>query len=192
MSAATTSVFAAGLIDLLPIVIVIVIMIVSALSQLLNKARQAPPAGRPNGPRPAGDLMDEIGDFLRRAQEAAQQAQRPQQPPPPRRPQSAAPVIVAEPVVRAEVVRPQLSSQPLGAAVVAADDALDAQVKQVFDRKLSDAGDLPQPPTSATAAQIEGEGADLAPLLAILADPEGIRNAFILSEVLSRPEHRWA
>jgi hypothetical protein len=137
------------------------------------------------------------------------------QAPPPRRPGSLADVVMLEPVelVDAEVVeavppRRDLASRPagsqfrgsqaiaqhaqqLGAEVDLADDKLEAHLHQVFDHKLGSFqrsvadGDA----SAKQALQTDQPGA--LGFAAMLANPQSLRNAILLSEILRRPEENW-
>jgi hypothetical protein len=79
----------------------------------------------------------------------------------------------------------------LGAEVDQADDKLEARLHRTFDHKL---GQLKDTTTAATPQQIK-QAADpsssAANMARLLANPQSIRNAIILSEILNRPEDRW-
>ncbi|MCU0879578.1 MAG: hypothetical protein MUF06_17505 [Pirellulaceae bacterium] len=142
--------------------------------------------------------------------------QRPPQPPP-RRPGSLAEVVMLEPVelVDAEIVEAQPAgrgavdrsvnqhfrgtqaigqhAQQLGADVDLADDKLEAHLHQVFDHKV---GDLKRS-TMEAAAESPSQAARDAPLpgaasiAAMLINPQSLRNAILMSEILRRPEENW-
>ena len=79
----------------------------------------------------------------------------------------------------------------LGAEVDQADDKLEARLQRTFDHKL---GQLKDTTTAATPQQIK-QAADTAvtplQIKGLLANPQSIRNAIVLSEILNRPEDRW-
>lgn len=76
-----------------------------------------------------------------------------------------------------------------------ADAEREAHRKQVFEHKVGRLADTstaeaaPAGPTAATTATIDAAAA--MPLAALLANPQGLKQAIVLNEVLSRPEHRW-
>jgi hypothetical protein len=137
--------------------------------------------------------------------------------PPPRRPGSLADVVMLEPVelVDAEIVEAQPAgrgavgrsvqqhfrgsqsisqhAQQLGAEVDLADDKLQAHLHQVFDHKV---GDLKRS-TMEAAAESPSQAARDAPLpgavtiAAMLVDPQSLRNAILMAEILRRPEENW-
>lgn len=141
----------------------------------------------------------------------------PQPAPPQHRPGSLAEVVMLEPVelVDAEVIesappRRDLGSRPagsqfrgpqaiaqhaqqLGAEVDLADDKLEAHLHQVFDHKV---GHLKQS-TMEAAAESPSQAARDAPLpgavsiAAMLVDPQSLRNAILMAEILRRPEENW-
>ena len=88
-----------------------------------------------------------------------------------------------------------LRTQKLGDEVALADDKIDARVREVFKQQISEfdwrtqseieeAGE--QVPTSASAASAA------AGLALMLANPENLRQAIVLNEILQPPAHRWA
>jgi hypothetical protein len=136
-------------------------------------------------------MAESLEDYLRRL---LQQAQAPPkiERRPPRRPRP--------PVVEAEMVETELepsSSADKGDALPAprsspgltapqSDERLASHVHEAFDRSLGELG----------APLVESKGAPAAKSLAeeladLLRSPEGIRKAFVVSEILQRPEHRW-
>ena len=181
-----------------------------ALGRMLAKGKQAqPPAGAPARPqRPVPpQVADEIGEFLRRANEhrAAEQP-----PPQPAKPKPLPPVqqpvraeVVAEVPVGTQVneqVKKYLDTQSfsrreeaLGKEVAQADQEIDQHLHQVFDHSLSrletvvgeTAAAAVEPPEVADAATFATG------LLALVTSPDSLRQAVILSEILHRPEERW-
>jgi hypothetical protein len=147
-----------------------------------------------------------------------QQYQQPYQPPvQQRRPATLAEVVMLEPVdsVEAELVEVELADQTdrvgrsvemhmrgtqaidartrqLGAEVDLADDKLEAHLHQVFDHKL---GDLKKttadaaPRTVAATPELQTPAATT--FARMLADPQSLRNTFILTEIMKRPEGNW-
>jgi hypothetical protein len=141
-----------------------------------------------------------------------------QPPPPPRRPASLAEVVMLEPVspVQAEVVDAELADQQdrlggsvaqhmrgtqeiaehtrhLGEEVDLADDKLEAHLHQVFDHKV---GHLKKSTMEAAASSPSQEARDAplpgaASIAHLLINPQNVRNAVILAEILRRPEESW-
>ncbi len=70
----------------------------------------------------------------------------------------------------------------------------EAHRKQVFEHKL---GRLTDTSTAAAASPAAGEpsntevAAAVVSLASLLANPQNLKQAIVLSEILSRPEHRW-
>jgi hypothetical protein len=189
-----------------------------ALGRMLAKGRQAqPPAGAPPRPqRPVPpQVADEIGEFLRRANEhrAAEQP-----PPQPARPKPLPPVqqpvraeVVAEVPVGTQVneqVKKYLDTQSfsrreeaLGKEVAQADQQIDQHLHQVFDHSLSRletvVGETAAPPAAVESPEVADTTAPEIPatfatgLLALVTSPDSLRQAVILSEILHRPEERW-
>ena len=165
-------------------------------------------AGRP----PGGGLEDEIGEFLRRA---AQQRQG--QPAPAARPGGRP---AGQQVVEAEVVRPtalgdeikehvgeyldaerfQRRASELGEEVAHADDEIQQRLHAKFDHEVSRLAGTPGE-SSAAPGVVEAEEPEdriaqlpstaAAGLAAMLSQPESIRQAIVISEILTRPEQRW-
>jgi hypothetical protein len=141
-----------------------------------------------------------------------------QQPLPQRRPATLTEVVMLEPVdsVEAELVEVELADQNdrvgrsvtrhmrgteviaervrhLGEEVDLADDKLEAHLHQVFDHKV---GDLKKSTMEAAAASPSQAARDAplpgaASIARMLADPQSLRNAFIMVEILKRPEENW-
>jgi hypothetical protein len=139
----------------------------------------------------------------------------PQQPLAQRRPASLAEVVILEPVdtVDAELVEVELADQGdrvgrsvaqhmrgtediaehtrhLGEEVDAADNKMAAHLHQVFDHKV---GDLKKSTMEAAAASPSQAARDAplpgaASIARMLADPQSLRNAFIMAEILKRPD----
>lgn len=72
-------------------------------------------------------------------------------------------------------------------------------LKQVFDHKLGRLADTSNTRSDQqikldTASQVATDAATIAaatPIASMLANPESLRQAIILNELLTRPEHRW-
>ena len=198
--------------EVIQIVVVFLIFVVPIISQLVKKVRQIPPPDqRPLPPRAAPvDVADEIEDFMRRA--AGRQPARGQR-------QVAAPSpVVAEPV-RAEVVaeRPsggQLGDQvkshfseyqfnrsesKLGKEVGQTGSELNQRLHQVFDHHVGKLEAAPDKapgspsiePQKLAAAATEVPSLFTTGLFDLLSNPDSIRQAIVLNEVLQRPEERW-
>ena len=170
-------------------------------------------AGRP----PGGGLEDEIGEFLRRAARH-RQGQPAARPHPGGQPAAAGP---AEPqIIEAEVVgQPAIGegikqhvgkyldagefrrrAAELGEEVAQTDEQLEQRLHTKFDREVSRLTDRPgesaSMPRAGQAEEPEDRLAELpstaaAGLAAMLSRPESIRQAIVISEILTRPEGRW-
>jgi len=207
--------WAANVFEWLPFLVAILIMLASALAQWLGKARQAQqrpqrPAGAAPAParRPQGNAIDdEIGEFLQRA---AQRRSR-QAAPPARRPAEQPVLAEAAPE---KPVGGQVSEHvqefldtgefarrtaQLGGEVAQTDTQLGEHLHEVFDHEVSRLAT--KPGETAAAPAVEGSPLPedqpvaaptaLTGLIAMLSDPEGMRQAIILNEILRRPEERW-
>jgi hypothetical protein len=118
--------------------------------------------------------------------------------------------ILEEPVTEAEVIesKPPLASSPsppppatadkpsrfdtraarLGKTVGLADDLLEARLHDTFDHQLGGLSTRPsveRPPAEAVA------DSEAAKLVRILRDPDSLRQAILLREIIDRPEYRW-
>ncbi|MBN2474922.1 MAG: hypothetical protein JXB62_09970 [Pirellulales bacterium] len=219
--------WAQGWDDLIGIAVVILFIVVPAILQLLGKgvkgqqkpAPRRPPAPRGQGQPVAGDVEDEIGEFLRRAAQRRGGQQPPPPPPQPARRPATAQVVVAQPV-EAEVARPralgnevqehvgqfldagkfkQRSSQ-LGTEVAHSDERIEDRLHKTFDHEVSQLTAVPGEAAASPRAEAPSEPEDriehlpvpaAAGLPALLSSPTNLRQAIVISEILQRPEHRW-
>ena len=89
-------------------------------------------------------------------------------------------------------------SGQLGSEVVQADAQTDQRLKRTFDHEVSRLASKPGEAAAPPAALMTDESAPVAAvavslgLSTLLGDPDAIRQAIIVSEVLHRPEERWA
>lgn len=200
--------------DLIKLLMVILIVVVPLVSQILAKLRDQklppPPAGGPQ-PRPRQeDFKQEIEDFLRRAAEGretkrpgqartVQQPRRRQATPPPVPPRAKPeePTPIGGSVV--EHVKKYLDTSDfgrrtaqLGDEVAQADDKVDARLHAVFEHQLGQF-DWRTPSEIETAGgQPAVTAIGAAGIARLLANPENLRQAIVLNEILQRPEQRWA
>jgi hypothetical protein len=79
----------------------------------------------------------------------------------------------------------------LGAEVDQADDKLQARLSRTFDHKLGQLKDTTTAAPTPQAKAAADSSSSLANITRLLANPQSIRNAIILSEILNRPEDRW-
>ncbi len=194
----------------------ILFFVVPILARLFKRSDPA----RPAGGRPAGGLGDleeddeevvlneEIERFLRDA--SAQPNPRPTA-------QRVAEPVVAEIVqprrlsdsgsrhletsVRADEQRFAQRTSQLGEEVGLADEAMEGHIHAALDHRLGGLTDTSvgaDVPDADVHDEAPGPSEDEAPsslaaeLAATFRDPQSIRQAIILSEILSRPEHRWS
>ncbi len=199
-------IFAAGWDDLIGLLVVLLFIVVPVIGQLLSKLRQAQPAAggpRPQQPVPV-DVADEIDVFMHRVLGRPGDEETPpirNEPAPVERPVEAE-VVAEEPrgerVV--EHVEKHLDSQEfshragrLGDGVLQADEKLKQHLRQTFDHKLGQFETAAVEPSSATeAAAVEITPTLAAGWAAMLSDTDSVRRAIILSEIIHRPEERWA
>jgi len=192
----------------------VIVMLVFGLIYLINhivgaagKAQRKQGRPNPQAPRPAGrqEMQDEVAEFLKRAAEkrgASKPAERSQQP---RRP---APVEIVEahaveelPTSRfPQAMRPQVDNRELlqRASHLTHVDQSEAAFQahmQVFDHsvgRFTEAGATP----GAVGAPSEGGPQVVQPpaneiFASLLADPQSLRQAIILNEIITRPTERW-
>lgn len=212
--------FAQGVDDLVGILIVILFIVIPAIGQLVSKLREAKPpqpqdraqaGGQRPIRRPARDVEDEIGEFLRRA--ARRHGGKPGEPGEPAEPpRPAAKPMMAEAVKGpepAEAAGPpaaaragadhfaggRLSKQAsqLGRQATEQEKQMAKHRQEVFDH---DAGQLAAPPKRRKRASLSATKVSKTPTAAVgvaamLASTESIRQAIVINEVLQRPEHRW-
>lgn len=188
----------------------IVVLLVFGLIYLINhfvgaagKAQRKPGRPNPPAPRPGGrqEMQDEVAEFLKRATEK-RTAPKPveQRPPQPRRP---APIEIVEAHAVEELpssrwpqtVQPHVDNRDLAqrAAHLTHVDQSEAAFQahmQVFDHTLGRIND-----TAAPAAPSEAVSQAALPaneiFAALLADPQSLRQAIVLNEIMVRPTERW-
>ena len=194
------------------------IFVVPLIRQLVVKIQQIPPPGqRPLPPRPAPpDAGDEIEEFMRRA--AQRQPARGTRPlavqaspvlAEPVRAEVIAEVAQEKPVGGqvSEHVQKYLDEQAftrredaLGKEVAQADRQIDQHLQQVFDHRVSKLeavpGEAAAPPAAYEPPNLVGSAEDVPAsfatgLLELITNPDSLRQAIILSEILHRPEERW-
>ncbi len=156
-------------------------------------------------------MADDLEAFLRQAAQRRSQRQKPAQPkpsPPTPRSSSAAPrrtppvvEAVVVPEVVPSIVRPRVDTsgfekraEQLGEEVGLADEAMETHLQEKFDHQvgtLSDDG-LGSLETSEVFDPLaESRPPITGDIVAMLKNPTTVRQAILLSEVLSPPHHRW-
>jgi hypothetical protein len=76
----------------------------------------------------------------------------------------------------------------LGQRIVADDEQFDVQLKAKFDHNV---GTLAAGRTESTIDTVTTRDSPAAQIAAMLASPEGVRQAMVLNEILRRPSDRW-
>jgi hypothetical protein len=200
---------------LIKIIVLILVFVVPVIGQLLAKIKQIPPPEkRPIPPRPAlPEVNNEIEEFLRRKAQ-----RRPAESPRPAKVQPQMPT--AEPVLAEAVAQHRVGGQvsehvtkyldeqdfsrrevELGKEVAQADKEIDQRLRQKFDHRVSQLetvpGEAAAPPVAYEPPDLVGTSANIPAsfatgLLDLVSDPESLRQAIILNEILHRPEERWA
>jgi hypothetical protein len=212
---ALTPLFAVDVGDVIKFIVILIIFVVPVIGQLLAKIKQIPPPEkRPIPPRPAlPEVNNEIEEFLRRkAQRPMPQSPRPAQV---QQPLPAAAPVQAEAVAQQRVggqvsehVEKYLDEQDfsrrgveLGKEVAQADQQINQRLRQKFDHRVSQLAAVPgeaaAPPVAYEPPDLVGTAADIPAsfatgLLDLVSDPESLRQAIVLNEILRRPEERWA
>jgi len=205
-----------GFIALIAVLGIIVPLVMQVIEKLKEAQREAAGGGqhRPAPPPRPADVEDEIGEFLRRAAERrqegrpaqAQAAPRPARPP--RRLVAQQPVeavLLEEPPPRAELsqqIERDLDTRKFSdrakqmeRRAEQAQRKAEQHAHQVFDHTVGHwGGSSPTPAEAGVSAA--ALGAEVGPglaagLPALLANPVGLRQAIVLTEILQRPEHRW-
>jgi hypothetical protein len=173
----------------------------------------APAEGRPAGQQP---LVGEIEEFLKRANRKREEKARRKQQPKVAKPAPPAPPKPARRLVDggsegqqfefgtnrsvADHVQQHLNTGQFAERAatlvdedIAKDDASrEAHRKQVFDHKLGSLSDTSTGSVkTAAAAQVAASDIGAIPVGALLSNPDSIRQAIILNEILTRPEQRW-
>jgi hypothetical protein len=163
-------------------------------------------------------LAGEIEEFLKRATQKRQDKSRRKQPKkivvtavaPPSKPARRlveAPTEQMEYQVKAgrsvdDQVRDRLNTQKFAERAsrlvdedIAQDDAeREAHMRQVFEHKLgrlADTSAVTASPTTGTEPTKLELAAASVPLASLLTNPQNLKQAIVLNEILSRPEHRW-
>ncbi len=208
--------------DIIRIAAIVLLVVVPVLAKLFRRAEPARPAGgRPAGgfveledddeEEEEAVLNEEIERFLREATGGQRK------PPPAPAPEPIVAEIVRprrlsdsgsrhlETSVDADEQRFGLHTSHLGEEVGQADDEMEDHIHAAFDHRLgglsdtSVGADVPDADVHEADVydQTPGSSEDKTPslaaeLAATFRDPQSIRQAIILSEILSRPEHRWS
>jgi hypothetical protein len=79
----------------------------------------------------------------------------------------------------------------LGSKVGQADDVMEARLHDTFDHQIGGLRELTPEPAAARGSSGVDASMEIAKLVRILQDPDSIRQAIILREIIDRPEHRW-
>jgi hypothetical protein len=204
---------------IIKLAVIFFIFIVPVIGQAMAKWRsikQAQAGGPQRFERPVPvKPADEIEEFMRRAATKASTtaSARPMRRPPTRLP-AEKPVqaeVVADAPVGAKIgkqVERDLDTEEftkrttqLGSEVAQADKEIDDHLHQVFDHHVSKLefvpGEAATPPVVVGPVELTEQSLLDIPatfatgLTDLLADPDSVRQAIVLNEVLHRPEERW-
>ncbi len=183
----------------------------SQVEEFLRRAGRPPQAPEPQGqspqPRPTSEIELLVGDEVRPAQarpaigEKLPSAAKPTRPEKQRngrrskRRQSVAEHVaeavaghVAQSVASRSDSLAQKAAQ-LGQRIVAEDQQFEDKVKAKFDHAIGTLGERATETQTADSSPVVITPA--AQIAAMLANPEGVRQAVILNEILRRPSDRW-
>ena len=181
----------------------------SQVEEFLRRAGRPPQGGQPQQPRPASAIEVLVGDAsqpperksfaesTRLGKSRKSQAASPSVGNADKRParRSVVPkrrVTLAERAADREVTR--LSGLPerppqLGKRIIEEDEQFDIQLKAKFDHTVGTLGEsTPTGQPQQPGPQRETPAAQIA---AMLANPDGVRQAMIINEILRRPSDRW-
>ena len=192
--------------------------VVSKMLSTANQGKQPPQQQRPAAPpqppksQRGGGIESEIEEFLRQARGDGAQPRRPKPPPVAQTVVEAQPVMEAEPIVPGQrfgrslsqhveqhIGQDSISSRDahLGDAVEAVDERLEQHLEEVFDHEVGHLAHTEKLDTSIAEGTDdpsweEAEGANepssAQRIFQMLRSPEGVRDVFIASEILKRPE----
>jgi hypothetical protein len=131
---------------------------------------------------------------VRRAKPTASQQPRDSKPRPPQRvaPQPRAKSVGEHVAERIGASAHEFNKEvaDLGARVKQADEQFDRQLQQKFDHELGSLASRPATSNSETPPTTQ-RPSPAAQIAAMLANPDGVRQAMILNEILHRPSDRW-
>jgi hypothetical protein len=180
------------------------------VEEFLRRANQGQQAVRPGAPprqpvQPARDIEVLVDDVpLERPRRAVGEPLRPMTPqlssspaagkpvekrpgrPPQRKRQTA--VEQADERIAARAKSMARHASTLGQRIVTEDAQFDVQLKAKFDHTV---GTLAGSPVSSTELAQAAPDTPAAQIAAMLASPEGVRQAIVLNEILNRPTDRW-
>lgn len=199
---------------ILGFVVVALIYVFNHFVGAAKAQRKAPPRpdARMRPPAPGRqEVNDEVAEFLRRtAERSGKKAPDPQMAPQARRPlveRRSAPLVgdfveveaVDEPPTGAGVtshVQQHLSNREFDqrashlGSVEQEERAFEAQVHQAFDHKVGHLAARAEEPAPGAASPV-APAISSQTVAALLADPQSLRGAMVLNEILQRPTDRW-
>ncbi|MCX6637173.1 MAG: hypothetical protein NT090_19120 [Acidobacteria bacterium] len=198
--------------DLVKVGLILLFIVIPAIGQILAKMKQAQRPGgglrtpKPPMPAPAGNVGDEIEEFMRRTAKGVRPNAK-------RQPAAGEPVraeVVAERPVGGQVtehIKKYLDqsefsrrTSQLGGEVAQADRQIDQRLHKKFDHAVSRLAGVPGEaavaPVAIATPDLAASISDLpvtspAGLALLLTNPDSLRQAIVLNEILHRPEERW-
>ena len=199
--------------DLIWFATILFVFVVPVISQLVAKIRkmQPPQAGGPQPARPVPrDVTDEIEEFMRRVtKRPGERPVGPRKPQPPVEEPVRAEVVGHRPVVGqvGQYVKKDLPEEglrrrdnQLGSEVAHMDDKIEQHLHQAFDHEMGQLDkaaheamtpSAPAESSEPTADSPEVPATSAVGLLDLIANPDSLCQAIILSEIFQRPEERW-
>ncbi|HEX2477441.1 MAG TPA: hypothetical protein VHK01_21980 [Lacipirellulaceae bacterium] len=142
---------------------------------LAEPLRPIEPAVAPLPPRP-------------QAAAAARKPRPPRRPPQPRR-ESVAEHVAENVAAHAKAIAEQTAR--LGQRIVEDDHQFDVQLKAKFDHTVGTLTGSAVTAAEQAAAAVSAADTPAAQIATLLANPEGVRQAIIINEIIRRPSERW-
>jgi hypothetical protein len=152
------------------------------------------------GNEPVAANRPPLSEPLRRMNTPAPSPPRPAPPRPPRptrspqrttsqRPKSVADHVAENVTSAIDQIRQDVSH--LGERVAATDRQFDTQLQQKFDHEIGTLGDRHAARMQDQDQPVAGPVNPAIVIATLLANPDGMRQAMVINEVLRRPEERW-
>lgn len=196
-----------GMEDVLKIIVMVVFGLIYLFNHLLGGAKaQNRRSARPAEPRPAGrpEVPDEVAEFLKRATEKRSPAKRAEaRLQTPRRPMPAENVAPrSEPPpsdlwpqsIHSQVDNPELMLRATQLSHVDQTQAAFQAHMQTFEHsvgRLQESASDAMPSATGADGQTQAATTPAGEVFSLLADPQNVRQAIILNEIIRRPEERW-
>jgi hypothetical protein len=151
-------------------------------------------AAIPTEHRPLAEPLRPIEPAVASSPPRPQQAAAPRKPRPPRRPPQLRRESVAEHVAENVAAHAQAISEQtarLGQRIVEEDHQFDVQLKAKFDHTVGTLTGSAVTAAEQAAAAVSATETPAAQIATLLANPDGVRQAIIINEIIRRPSERW-